>query len=45
MFSQKSGDAVAKKSIAEKIETEKNALEKIKSAMNADARDIWPNIA
>ena len=36
------GDAVAKKSIAEKIETEKNALEKIKSAMNANARDIWP---
>ena len=33
-------DAVVKKSIAEKIGTEKNALEKIKSAMNANAGDI-----
>ena len=34
------GDALVKKSIAEKIGTEKNALEKIKSAIHANARDI-----
>ena len=36
----KTGDVEARKSIAEEIETEKNALAKTKFAMNANAKDL-----